>query len=646
MAVAVLKRTDFERGRDASKGASGSTATPPLVHRIAPDDTSLWKRYLSTWANSSMRTTYTHDPDLVRVVATAFPSLADKVSRMRTVVERTDIARLALLYAHGGVYADLDIELLSEAQLRAMRLTGKVYLPFEKGRLVGQSILISPSRHPLWAYLANRMVGEYDGSCYETLNTGPDKLTLLWNELCHSGHPLIADVVLHEGLIKGPVTRHHTTGKHTWKAKARKGTEERKLGLLGCAFVKANVTCRRAGAMVTTAVSAKSSAAKAKGGALKSSEKALKPKKAKKRSSSAPPKRGTCSVTRVALNPPPPSSVASAPPATGGGGLELVLARKRHSIALVAGTGLSAGAITTRQASLLQAATDVWALNHFFLHHDLTADFYQLELKTLSAKYARKQGCKRCANSSELSGKYPSSAIWDRLFVNATRARHSRTLFLSTTKHENDVVAALERASPCPSTLVTYPIAKEPSTSNMGGCTAELTARLKLGNLIQPADGGSSVSTRITEHCGASLTRVLHLIVRLRYAHVLFLGVDLTGTEHFYAALPGYRQEAALLPAFEVAATVFAKGMYGDAGLHATGARGVHRFIGRLADAMRGRIAFTNLAAASLLANVSGVRTVAPEQLLQRCSSLWQSVSSMLGFGGAEGCVRRALVDR
>lgn len=89
-----------------------------------------------------------------------------------------------------------------------MLRSGLAFLPYEKGRLVGQSILISPPRHPLWARLATAMVDAYDSRCYETLNTGPDKLTSLWNAWC--GGDVMRGVVLHDGMIRGPVTMHRT----------------------------------------------------------------------------------------------------------------------------------------------------------------------------------------------------------------------------------------------------------------------------------------------------------------------------------------------------------------------------------------------------------------------------------------------------
>ena len=68
------RRLREQPANDRGGRAGGSlVGSPPLVHRIAPSNTSLWRRYMMTWTKSSMRTTYTRDPDLLGVVARAFP---------------------------------------------------------------------------------------------------------------------------------------------------------------------------------------------------------------------------------------------------------------------------------------------------------------------------------------------------------------------------------------------------------------------------------------------------------------------------------------------------------------------------------------------------------------------------------------------
>ena len=204
----------------------------------------MWGKYMSSWSSLGARVIVYHDEDLQPLVNAAFPELAPATARMRTLIERTDIARLAVMHLYGGIYSDLDMELLKPGLIRELVCTAAVVLPFEKGRLVGQSILISSvPEQPLWRILATRMVRGYDPKCYETLNTGPDRLTLLWNEMCESDHPALWNATLHRGLVRGPVTRHHTTGKRSWKRPSNNDSALRKAGALGCNFVRANITC-------------------------------------------------------------------------------------------------------------------------------------------------------------------------------------------------------------------------------------------------------------------------------------------------------------------------------------------------------------------------------------------------------------------
>ena len=209
---------------------------------------------MHSWSSLGAAVSVYHDNDLMNVISEAFPRLVPKVNAMRSIIEKTDICRLALMHIHGGIYADLDQELVSVNKMRELVASGRAYLPFEKGRLAGQAILISPPGHPLWATLAHSMVNDYDPRCYETLNTGPDKLTALWNaQIQRSG--LIADAFqsasLHEGLDGGlgAIVKHRRTG--SWKKFNNVETQRRKAGHFGCTFKKMNVTCFKREDLVT-----------------------------------------------------------------------------------------------------------------------------------------------------------------------------------------------------------------------------------------------------------------------------------------------------------------------------------------------------------------------------------------------------------
>lgn len=204
-----------------------------LLHQLLPAQQSnkwkkQWSAFLRTWRQPGVRVLRWRDADLQPLVRRAFPHLAARIGRMRTPIERVDMARYALLYLYGGVYADADVALLSLPMLRCAIRDAELTLPWEKERLIGQSIMISRSpRHPFWASLAKELVARYNRACYEPDNTGPDALTRAWPKLCLDGPR--TPLRLHRGLLAGPVALHGMTG--AWRNQA---SVARRKGRLGC----------------------------------------------------------------------------------------------------------------------------------------------------------------------------------------------------------------------------------------------------------------------------------------------------------------------------------------------------------------------------------------------------------------------------
>ena len=186
-----------------------SAAAHPLeitVHRFAlgsgREATAAWAAWTRAWPRHGLRQVVWRDKDVRPLLRTAFPDLAPAILAMRALIERVDMARLAIMYLHGGVYADLDMELLHFEWLRCVVRLGRIVLPFEADRLVGQSLLISPPREPFWPALASELVRAYNSSCYETANTGPDAITSVWNAWgCAPRHT--RRVLLMRGFIDG-----------------------------------------------------------------------------------------------------------------------------------------------------------------------------------------------------------------------------------------------------------------------------------------------------------------------------------------------------------------------------------------------------------------------------------------------------------
>lgn len=284
-------------------------------------------------------------------------------------------------------------------------------------------------------------------------------------------------------------------------------------------------------------------------------------------------------------------------------GLRILQEHKRHTIGLVAGTGLSM-AVSPVQAAVIEASMDLWALNQFFFHPHLVPNFYNLETKTITRSYvsAHMKACHKCSELVAKDAIERSADMWRQHFVGAKRRSYRNTIFLASKKNANEVLHLLQAGSPCPKALVTYNTKVDKATIDNYGCTPSRLTDMQL--VLQP--------DVVSEYCGSSLTRVLELMVRLSYSRIAFLGVDLNSPHHFYS------HELGPSVRFDQLASTLAQRQYGH-GMHATGARGVHHFISVFASHHRD-VAFLNLAPSSLLANVSQVNTVPLSLLLHNQS--------------------------
>ena len=263
----------------------------------------------------------------------------------------------------------------------------------------------------------------------------------------------------------------------------------------------------------------------------------------------------------------------------------MLQSRKRWQHAVVAATGLSTGRLTREQSLFLMAHTDVWGVNQVFLHHDLVPAFYNLEMRKLPDQ--RKKG-----------RSVTNEAMWD-LFDHAKRTAYSNTVFLTREEHAADVRKVLQRAAPCPRTLVAYKVKNAQST-----CTATLSRN----KLRQPTMSPSAGIVR--EFCGSSLSRVFDLMIRMRYSTISLVGVDLNSQQHFYTGLPGYASVAERLPQnWEASMVAFVRRANRNTTLHATAARGIHHFISAVGRTYEGRLSLFNLSPDSMLRSVAYIKT-------------------------------------
>lgn len=91
---------------------------PKIIHHIAPQDTELWVDCWSdcyaSWKKTFPEDEYQHivwnDEEGIRnVVSEEHPHLLSLYDSLPVKVMKIDLAKLCILYKHGGIYADMDI---------------------------------------------------------------------------------------------------------------------------------------------------------------------------------------------------------------------------------------------------------------------------------------------------------------------------------------------------------------------------------------------------------------------------------------------------------------------------------------------------------------------------------------------------------
>uniref|UniRef100_A0A1I8FV95 C2 domain-containing protein n=1 Tax=Macrostomum lignano TaxID=282301 RepID=A0A1I8FV95_9PLAT len=126
------------------------------------------RRFLSSWRQvyPSYDLYFWTDADIERLVTTRYPELRNFYKkRLGNPLERSDVARVLILHAFGGWYADLD----AGSQLNAENITERhslivplepflhAMIPFNRRRLVNNAIMYSTPGHPFWMFLISRI---------------------------------------------------------------------------------------------------------------------------------------------------------------------------------------------------------------------------------------------------------------------------------------------------------------------------------------------------------------------------------------------------------------------------------------------------------------------------------------------------------
>jgi len=172
-------------GSHAHRSTSASEEIPRIVHQSWPTRTIPrgLLPYVESWRHHAADWEYRLWTDAANeaLVRAQYSWLQPTYERL-TNIQRADLARYLYMHAHGGVYADLDMELLQpldpvlDAARGADGANASVVLgqePLEHAlllygqtRLVCNAILASPPRHPFWLFLLRRLL--------ERVETAPD----------------------------------------------------------------------------------------------------------------------------------------------------------------------------------------------------------------------------------------------------------------------------------------------------------------------------------------------------------------------------------------------------------------------------------------------------------------------------------------
>jgi hypothetical protein len=148
-----------------------------------PENYTYWS---STWKSLNPNYSYTlfDDADIRAFVASKFPWFLKRFDEYDKPIKKADVVRYLYLYAHGGIYADMDFECLKPFDpLLELHSDAGVLLgcmaDYENeaespANNVPNAIMVSKPRHPFWLCMAHVLMNRYGGRPDE--ETGPNAL--------------------------------------------------------------------------------------------------------------------------------------------------------------------------------------------------------------------------------------------------------------------------------------------------------------------------------------------------------------------------------------------------------------------------------------------------------------------------------------
>ena len=137
---------------------------PKIIHQTAPSDKRKWKPewfscQQTVFRNfSDCRYVLWTDEDLERMVRQHFPWFYPVFLSYPEPIFRADAGRYMFLYLYGGIYIDMDFEILGNFfSFLHPSCPNIVESPFPNVEKVQNSLMASPPRHPFWLEVLREM---------------------------------------------------------------------------------------------------------------------------------------------------------------------------------------------------------------------------------------------------------------------------------------------------------------------------------------------------------------------------------------------------------------------------------------------------------------------------------------------------------
>lgn len=219
----MFAESDFLWGRSVAtwdKPPTSKTIHQVYVSEDDPNRVQKYDEYRKTWLEMLPDFSYKqwmNMDELRGEFLTAFPDLIETYDNCPLRIEQLDLARFAILYNHGGIFADTDAEVLDPEPLLAAIQNGHALWPLNCGS-VDIFTLAGPPKHMAWRRFVEEFGDHYNSNraAYAGNSMEAVAMTIAKCKELHDGFGNEASMLkMQTGMLDGPITHHHSGG-HSW----------------------------------------------------------------------------------------------------------------------------------------------------------------------------------------------------------------------------------------------------------------------------------------------------------------------------------------------------------------------------------------------------------------------------------------------